>query len=154
MKNKIGKFAMGGLLGFGCGLFVSYRLIGDKLYEYQAGFDKLEKLFHLCNRWVRDKQRGRSISDYLQGHHYNTVAIYGMNYLGKTLLNELLQSRVNVCYAVDRAVTMSEMDIYKPDADLPDADVMIVTAVSDFKNIKKEMEQKINCPIISLEEIV
>ncbi len=154
MKIKMGRFISGGLVGLGCGLFVSYKLIGNRLYEYQNRSDKFEQMFHLCNRWVMDKQRGRNISDYLKKHNYNTVAIYGMNYLGRTLLSELQQMQVDVRYAVDRVVNLSEIDIYKPDDNLPDADVMIVTAVFDFAHIKEEMVQKVSCSIVSLEEII
>lgn len=154
MGIKIGKFIVGGAVGLGCGLLVSYRLIGNRLYEYQNRSDKFEQMFHLCNRWMMDKQKGRTISDYLQEHHYNGVAIYGMNYLGRTLLTELRQSQVDVRYAVDRSVTLSEIDIYRPDEALPDVDLMIVTAVFDFKEIKKMMTQKVSCPVVSLEDII
>lgn len=155
MKIKMGRFIAGGLVGLGCGLFVSYKLIGNRLYEYQNRSDKFEQMFHLCNRWVMDKQRGRNnISDYLERHNYNTVAIYGMNYLGRTLLSELNQKQVDVRYAVDKAVNLSEIDIYKPDDSLPNVDVMIVTAVFDFAHIKKEMAQKVGCSIVSLEDII
>ncbi len=35
-----------------------------------------------------------------------------------------------------------------------DVDAIIVTAIFDFDDIKKKCKEKLNCPIISLEDVI
>lgn len=42
----------------------------------------------------------------------------------------------------------------KPDDTLPDVDAIIVTAFFFFDEIEQELEDKIDCPIISIEDVV
>ena len=45
-------------------------------------------------------------------------------------------------------------DVYSLEDELPDTDVIVVTPYASFKEIKEILEEKVSCPIVSLEEVV
>ncbi len=117
--------------------------------------EKHLNLLIMMSEWVRIKQEGKNISDYLKQNNYKTVAIYGMSYVGERLLKELQDSDVDVKYAIDKKADerYSEVDIYLPDEELEKVDVIIVTAITFMDEIEKMLSEKVECPIISLEDI-
>lgn len=118
--------------------------------------EKHLNLLIMMSEWVRIKQEGKNISDYLKQNNYKTVAIYGMSYVGERLLKELQDSDVDVKYAIDKKADerYSEVDIYLPDEELEKVDVIIVTAITFMDEIEKMLSEKVECPIISLEDIL
>ena len=79
------------ILVFLCVIFVIVLLEinSEKKQEKQRQLaDKHLLLYLLMTKWVEYKQEGKNISHYLELQGYNTIAIYGMNYVGETLLRE------------------------------------------------------------------
>ena len=94
---------------------------------------------------------------YFEDMGYHHIAIYGMAELANRLCEELEGSSVRVDYGIDRdiACTIGRMDtVYFPEDDLPETDVIVVTPYSSFDVIKGILEKKVNCPIVSLEDVV
>lgn len=118
--------------------------------------EKYLALFMMMNRWVRIKQEGKHLADYLKKIGLCKVAIYGMGYVGETLLEELKGTEVEVAYGIDRRADgiKTDIDIFFMDASLKEVDAVIVTAISSFDEIEDKLTDKLNCPIISLEDIV
>lgn len=118
--------------------------------------DKFRKMFLAMNKWMNNYLKGKKADQFLLQKGYHSVAIYGMNYMGKTLLEELKGSKVNVEYAIDRnADNISVgLKIFKPCEDLPKVDAIIVTSISSYMDIRRLLEQKGAYNIISLEEII
>lgn len=117
---------------------------------------KLNRLFLLMNQWVKIKQEGFDIATYFINQNYNKIAIYGMSYVGETLLSELKNSTVKVSYAIDKNAfnLCSEIDIFMPNDELAPVDVIVVTAVCFYDEIKTDLEKRFKCPIVSLENII
>lgn len=113
-------------------------------------------LYMLMNRWVEVKQEGKSLVDYFKKNNYKTIAIYGMNYTGERLLNELKDSEITVKYGIDqRADDMcTGIDLVTMNDELPEVDAVVVTPVFFFNEIQDKLSDKIDCPIISLEDIL
>ena len=107
-------------------------------------------------QWIKLKQDGNSIASYLNQNGYNKIAIYGMSYVAELLIRELSKSNIQVVYGLDRKITGSfwGVDIYSTDESLPKVDAVIVTAVTFFDDIEKQLAPKVDCPIISLEDII
>ena len=107
-------------------------------------------------QWLRVNQAGGSAATYLKKKGYETVAIYGMKELGELLLGELKKTDIFVPYAIDRDADsiFVPIDIYKPTDELKKVDAVIVTAIHYYEDIQKAIRDKVNCPIISLEEIL
>lgn len=118
--------------------------------------ERKKRLCDMFTTWVVMKTEGQEIHDYLECKGYNTVAIYGMNYVGEILLKDLEHSDVQVKYAIDKNAKYirTEVAVLKPDDELPIVDAVIVTAVAYFDEIRSILEHKIQCPIISLEKIL
>ncbi len=113
-------------------------------------------LFMLMNRWVKAKQENRSIAEYLLKNGYNNIAIYGMSYVGETLLNELTGSEIDVKYAIDKKANemYSDIELFSPDDKLKEVDAVIVTAITFYEEIEEMLAEKMDCPILSLENIL
>lgn len=117
---------------------------------------KYFQVLKLMNQWIRLKQRGKNLAEYLTHRNYREIAIYGMGEVGESLISELHNSDIVVKYAIDinKDMIFSPIKIYGIEDEYESVDVLIVTAVYFFKEIKRTMNEKIKCPIISLEEIV
>jgi len=118
--------------------------------------DKHLRLFMMMNCWTNAKIRGVGVVDYLKENNAQKVAVYGLSYAGQTLINELEQNNIEIAYGVDQNPDFycQNFDVLSPDEDLPNVDIMIITAISSFEDIKERLKSKIDCRIVSLEEIV
>ena len=69
---------------------------------------------------------------------------------------ELKETGVRVLYGIDKNVDRisSTVDIVSINDNLEPVDAIIVTAISFFDEINKELSKKIDCPIISLDDII
>ena len=129
----------------------------DKAYHrVQEMSDKHLALYQLMTEWVRVKQEGKEISECLTKRGYKTIAIYGMNYVGRTLLNEMKGSRVSVVYGIDQnaADIYAEIDMVTPEDEFKDVDAILVTPIYFFDEISEKLEKKTNIPIVSIEDIL
>lgn len=118
--------------------------------------DRYHDMFLVMNKWVQNQNENKKISKYLCEKGLSSVAIYGMGEMGKTLYSELKDSQVKVVYAIDRnAESMyAECDVFSLRDELQQVDAVIVTTLMDFEEIKKDIIKKMECRIISVEEIV
>ena len=99
-------------------------------------------------------QRGMKAADYLTGRNWHSVAVYGAGDVGKCLLAELDGSAVAVKYVIDRRKLALDLPVYMPEEDLPPIDCIIVTAVMDYGEIGRKLQEKMDCHVISIEDIV
>lgn len=143
------------LVGGIAGVAAAGRIFCRQAENYKSMAEKHLALFLLMNRWVQIRQEERSIANYLLESGYKKVAIYGMSYVGETLIRELKDSEIQVLYGIDQnADTIySDIELKKPQDRLPEADAVIVTAITYYDEIEEILQEKMNCPIISLEEI-
>lgn len=113
--------------------------------------------YRLLNHWLEIKNEGKSVAAYFEDMGYRHIAVYGMAELGNRLMEDLEGSSVHVDYGIDRDISCSIArigEVYFPEDELPESDVIVVTPYSSFGAIKKQLEEKVNCPVISLEEVV
>lgn len=153
-KSVIGSLsAIGGAL---IGIAVTGKKLNAQVKDREKMSQKHLALFEMMNRWVRIKQSGKSLADYLEREGYKEIAIYGMSYAGESLVNELEGSNVKVKYGIDKNADKiyEEFDVVTPDEHLEDVDAVVVTAITFFGEIEGMLCEKVDCPIISLEEIL
>ena len=112
-------------------------------------------LFREMNQYVVTKQLNKEIKNYFIDKGYKSIAIYGMSHIGQRLIDDLEDTEIEVLYGIDRrAERMTyELDIYNPEDDLPEVDAIIVTSY-DFTEIRELLEEKVDCDIISFDEII
>ena len=128
--------------------------------EIETGYRGITRkyiyLFQLMTTWMALKQKNSNIAEYLAQRNYRRIAIYGMSHIGLRLIEELRERNMEVVYAIDRNVKNLFLDIRTvyPKEELENVDAIIVTAVESFYEIRDMLKQKIECPIISLEDII
>lgn len=119
--------------------------------------ETLQAHYDLLNHWLEVKNEGKSVASYFMDMGYKHIAVYGMAELGNRLIEDLEGSSICVDYGIDRDICCSIAridEVYFPEGELPVTDVVVITPYSAFGAIKKQLEKKVNCPIISLEEVV
>lgn len=146
----------GATVGAAAGAFAMAKSKEEILVKRKNLLDKHFDLFMLMNQWLMAKQQNKEISSYFHANNYKKVAIYGMSYVGERLYDELLASDIEVCYAIDRRAEnlYVDLDIYTLGDELPEADVIVVTAISFFDEICRKLDDETEIPVVSLEEII
>lgn len=154
MKKRVEVFT--GILGFVVGAISIGRLISKSSNRWKNMSDKNLYNVQLLNQWLMAKQTGIKMEDYFKKNHYKRIVIYGMNFLGERLVDELKETDIEIIAGVDKNAKgiFAEMPLFLPEDTIPDADCMVVTPLFFFDEIKKSMLSKINYPIISLEDIL
>lgn len=118
--------------------------------------EKVHELYMAFDQWLRIRQQGKSLVEYFTKNGYKTVAVYGMKELGERLVDELKESDVTVSYAIDKnaGAIYADVDVIAPEEKLAPVDVVVVTAITYFDEIEEMLCKKLDCPIISLEDIL
>lgn len=142
--------------GFILGMKVAGRKADRKADENQQLAEKNRTQFLVMVQWLKLRQTGGNISNYLLERNYKKVAIYGMSFTGERVLFELKGSGIEVAYGIDKRAggVASEIDIMLPDDNLPSVDAVIVSETYFFEEVKSMLSEKLSCPVISLEEVV
>ncbi len=153
-KRFVGVLSL--LTGVAGGAIGAGKVIGTKVNEKQQLADKHLALFLMMNQWVKVKQDGKNLASYFEENGYKKIAVYGMSYAGETLVDELRGSNIQVAYGIDRKADniYADIDIVTMDDVLEKVDAVVVTAITFFDEIEVKLSEKIDCPIISLEDIL
>lgn len=132
------------------------RSLRNEIIHYRQENAKFLSFYFLLVHWLELRQDNISLLTYFRKKNYKSIAIYGMKELGERLFDELKGSEISVKYCIDKEAEhlYAEVDIYNPASDLEQVDAVIVTAINSFQDIRNELRKKMNCPIISLEDVV
>ncbi|MEZ3518140.1 MAG: hypothetical protein K1W37_23675 [Lachnospiraceae bacterium] len=144
------------LVGAAAGAGAIGKMEGDRLNKTQSMSDKHLALFLMMNQWVKVKQEGKNLSEYFERNGYKRIAVYGMSYAGETLIDELKGSKIEIAYGIDQRASSiyADVDIVSAEDTLKDVDAVVVTAISFFDEIEEKISLKLDCPIISLEDVL
>ena len=128
----------------------------DRLNIVRSYRDKHLALFLMMNEWVKVKQQGKNLADFFVKNGYKKIAIYGMSYAGETLVDELKGSEVTVAYGIDKNADSlyADVEIVSMEDDLEEVDAIVVTAITFFDEIEEKLAEKVDCEIISLEDVL
>lgn len=117
----------------------SLKCIDKFIYDYDS-FYAFEKEWNSIDR--------EQIRRFLDTNKIHTVAIYGYGNIGRKIVATLKDCGVNI-WAIDRDLRYVDEDIaiYRPDDELPQADLMVVTPLRGADEIKLQMSKCIdaNC---------
>lgn len=158
IKMKKGLLAITSLLMGGVtGAATMGKVKNSTVKEKIKKIDKFKQYYNILNQWLVLKQEGKSLEQYFVDNQYKTAAIYGMGEMGNRLYDELKNSnKINIKYAVDKNAKgiYSELEVLELEDNLPEVDVLVITATFAFEEIEEKLSAKIDCPIISLEDVV
>ncbi len=137
-------------------LFTQYdlfRFFAGSDWKVDAGKDAIVR--RILMEWLSLYQKGLSIGDFLIKRGVRSAAIYGMARLGILLQFELEERGVEVCYGIDaRGVNNVALPVVRPE-DIPEpVDLIIVTAVTDFLELKSRLENYTDSRVEMLENII
>lgn len=140
---------VGGVLSVG-------KVTSGAIQSWHQRSDKHLELYLVMNQWVKVKQDGKNLSSYFEKNGYKKIAIYGMHYIGETLLDELKGTGIEVAYAIDKDANQiyTDVEIVLPEDQLGAVDAIVVTPITFFDEIKEKLVEKVSCPIISLKDIL
>lgn len=120
--------------------------------------EKLHIFFDLLSEWFVGKIKGKNIADWIIKNNYKRIAIYGMGSLGEVLYLDLCDNQnIHILYGLDRKEKkIKDLKIYSLADSLVPVDLIIVTAVTSYEEIKKEIAQRMgfSCKIISLAQLI
>ena len=138
------------------GILGTERVMQKEIDKKQKLSDKHLALFKMMNEWVRVKQKGVQLSTNIEKRGMHKIAIYGMNYAGETLVEELRSSSIEIVYGIDRHAKnlFAEFPIVSMEDELEEVDGIIVTAITFYDEIETELKTKVDCQIVSLEDII
>ncbi len=144
------------LTGVAAGAGTVGKIQGDKLAKSRSMSAKHMALFLMMNQWVKVKQEGKNLSDYFEKNGYKKIAVYGMSYAGETLIDELRNTGIEVVYGIDQKADSiyADVDVVSMEDSLEAVDAVIVTAITFFDEIETKLSEKLDCPIISLEDVL
>ncbi|WWR16295.1 hypothetical protein V1224_02235 [Lachnospiraceae bacterium JLR.KK008] len=145
-----------GIAGAATGIGLAGRMMGKQVKRKSEFAEKHLALYLLMNQWVQVKQDGKSLVSYFEEKGYHKIAVYGMNYVGQTLCRELENSSVTVQYAIDQnAETIcADCPVVRLEDELEEVDAIVVTPIYYFDEIEEKLMDKVDCPVVSVEDIV
>lgn len=117
--------------------------------------DKNCKLYQMSIKWLRVKQSGRQIAQYLSQTGCHIVAIYGMSYMGQTLADELADGNVKALYGIDQNAgsLKCKSKIYKPSDEITPVDLIINTTTIENELILQGMKEK-SIPMVTFDDLL
>ncbi|MCI9592691.1 MAG: hypothetical protein HFG51_00890 [Lachnospiraceae bacterium] len=144
--------AMGAVAGIG----ITNNFMGKTIKQNSAMSNKHLNLFLMMNEWVKVKQEGKNLAEYFARKGYKKIAIYGMSYAGETLLDELSETDIEVVYGIDKNAKSIylNVNVVTMEENLEEVDAVVVTAITYYDEIEKELSKKLKCPIVSLEDVL
>lgn len=128
------------------------------------GRDYYELYFNTLMKWKENEQKKHTIARKLRKAGCTRVAIYGMQKIGWILCNELMDAGIEVVYAIDRDAErlacnapftdIPDVRLNLPDDELEQVDLIIVTALQSYQEIKERLAAKYSYKIVSLKELL
>ena len=143
---------MGTAVGAGV---VTYKKIKRQESDFKV-IKKNEAILKMFNQWLSLKQEGKTIDKYFIDNGFHRIAGYGMSYAGERLIDDLKGTEIEVAYGIDRNADriFSEVEIVNIDDSFQPVDAVVVTAIYNFDEIEEKLCDQVDCPIISLEDII
>lgn len=143
------------LVSFIVAFFIGKHSYANTVVEMKKRGDRFMSYYYLLTYWVELKQKGKSLKAYFDEKEYKKVIIYGYGPIGKRLEEEIKNTNVNICLIVDSNLAEEDISLGRiEDLERQVADVIVVTPTFAYKQIKANIENKVRCPIISLDEVV
>lgn len=113
-------------------------------------------MYEKMNTAIENTERS-AVEKRLLQNGIRKVAVYGAGIYGKWLIDLLKGSSINIIYAIDKRADVKCIDIPMKDLAIVNGegiDAIIVTPIFDYVEIKKEILERCNCKVFSLEEIL
>ena len=110
----------------------------------------------VLNSWLNLKEENKSVASFLKKQGFSQIAIYGLGMLGKHLIRELAHTDIKILYGIDQKGQTKNyvFPVYTDNEEWEKVDLIIVTVGYAYEKIRMVIKQKLNCEIMSLEEVI
>lgn len=145
-----------GICGFGAGsAFVIIQSRG-LLKNNQVAIEELKRQNNILKHWLRMKNNEINVLEYVKERNIKRVYLYGNTDFAELMAVELRNDDIKVCGIIDRRADYiySKEKLYRLDEDISDAELIINTVTSKHDKIVNDLQGKVYCEIISLDEII
>lgn len=123
--------------------------------------EETQKQILIClDKWMTLRERKITITDYCKHKNAYKIAIYGYGKIGRHLLYELQQNGFLVAWIMDQRaenikLNAENIKILAPDGfdTLPEADMVIVTVLDDFRSIEAFLCKYTEMPVVPFYEL-
>lgn len=155
-KRIILQLLITSIIGVAAGGAVIWGIFRKIIKRDSEVLKRLSGYYYILNQWMKVKQEGKSVVSFFEHNHYKTVGIYGMKELGERLLKELEHTDITVKCIIDQnsAEIQSELPVFSPEDQLPEMDVIVVTASYYYHEIKEKLKGKVHGDIVSIDDVV
>lgn len=146
----------GSLAGIITGFFLAVKYKGKQVNELDK-VRKFKKYYNMLNQWLLIRNEGRTLSEYFTNHGYCNIAVYGMGEMGNRFLEEIQKSNaVSIKYAIDQEAdgVLLDLEVKTLEDALEPVDVIVVTAVFAYEDVRKLLKSKTDINVISLEDVI
>lgn len=131
----------------------------NAIKETSNKVDKFKSYYTMLNQWLCVKQKNQNLTEYFKKNNYKRIAIYGLGEMGSRLIEELKDTDIEVLYGIDKDIDGTFCDIMAYSLDdieqiQEKPDVVVVTAIFAYDEIKDMLSQKSEIEIVSLEDVV
>ena len=138
------------------------QMIDFSLYQIdeeaeQKSKEKYINFFYLMDFWMKALEEGKKVSSFFVNNQYHNIAIYGLGFLGKHLKVQLENNNFSITYTIDKNIieyNNFRYDLGKDIDNIPKADVIVVTPITEYISIKEKLEKLTDSQIVSLEEVI
>lgn len=156
---KKGVAIISGLVGGAIGATSMAKFNQNIIGERDKRIDKFKSYYNMLNQWLCIKQENRNLTEYFKENNYKRIAVYGLGEMGSRLIDELKNSEIEVAYGIDKNIDNVFCDITAYSVDdmediLDKVDAVIVTAIFAYDEIEEQLNDILDCDIISLEDVV
>lgn len=134
-----------------------FNLYRDELDEAERKLSVSAGNTGILRKWLALKIAGRSVAVSFLQFNYRNIAIYGYGYMGNYLINDLKHTEITVDYVIDRddKYEYEGVPVFKPVDKLPKTDVIVVTIMQEYDNIKNMLSKMFfDIPVISIEDVL
>lgn len=144
------------LVGVIAGIAADRLCVRKVLEQKRLELEKTKENLLVLSEWMALYRCGNSLEKILTREGYSAVAIYGMGILGSHLYQELEDTGIQVNYIIDRKPIKGvyESRICGIDTVLQGIDVVIVTPIYQFEEIKEKIQEINHLPVLSLRTLL
>lgn len=140
-----------------------YRILQEENKNLKSKTERYKGYWILLDSWLTKKEQKENVISKLISHGHIRIAIYGLGMLGRHLVYEINEfnknretEKIDIVYGIDQSGKKGDYDfpIYTLEEDLESVDIIVVTVLYDFEQIKNVLKSKGNYKVISLDEIL
>lgn len=147
--KEVGLFSLSVLKGL-------ERLIAEEQLRYIHVLEKYRGMFFLYDKWMSLENKKGNISTFLCEQGYKRIAVYGLGFIGKQLINRLRNTDVCVLGAIDVNAAFIDADILvtRLDEFEQKVDLVITTPIQMTKELLFDVKRKADAPVVTLQELL